>query len=53
MHMARGAGNRLADESDISGTKAAQVDWFDSDLALQTPDSVDNKPVAIKITVSY
>jgi len=53
--MAIGSGHPLASESDISGTKAAGVDWFASDLSPLDPAStrtVTDKPIKIVIQIS-
>lgn len=53
--MAIGSGHSIASEADISGTKAAGVDWFASDLTPLDPistRSVTDKPIKFVMQIS-
>ena len=50
--MAIGSGHSIASEADITGTKAAQVDWFDTDIIPVAPEEATNKPVKYVLQIS-
>lgn len=50
--MGVGAGRSVASESDITGTRAAEVDWFTSDLSPLTPEISNKKPAKFVLQIS-
>jgi len=50
--MAIGSGHSVASEADISGTKAAGVDWFAADLSPIAPQTPTNHPAKWVVQIS-